>query len=427
MILIIGAGVSGIAAAKLAKNKMTEDILLVDQFQSAKDYLCEPKIRTIFKISSSVLAKLALEASLIVVSPGIDPKGFFSPAFTFKDKLIGELEFASRFCHIPVWAITGTNGKTTTVEMITHILNQSGKKVIATGNIGVPFSEVVIHQESYDGFVLEVSSFQLETIKDFKSDLAAVINITSDHLNRYKNYEAYRETKLKLLSTVAKPNQGLIKFDQDEHQFINYGKASCPLHRSHGFAKWDGITLFEESSLPFLGAHNYDNALVASWFCYQIGISPRQISLALSTFVVGLHRMEVIPNSLGIIVVNDSKSTNPDALIKGIEAFQTTQKNIVLIAGGRDKCMDFDKTLQLVKKNVKTAVLIGESAYKLKRLWKKLTPCQINSSFFEAIQLALNLTESGDILLLSPGCASQDMFTSYKDRGDQFREQILRS
>ena len=427
MILIIGAGVSGIAAAKLAKKERTDEIVLVDQSDSSLNYLHALDVKTIFGISSSVLKELSLEASLIVVSPGIDPHGFFSPAFKCKDKLVGELEFASSFCHIPIWAITGTNGKTTTVEMITHILNQSGKNVIAAGNIGIPFSEVVIDQKNYDGIVLEVSSFQLETIKNFKSELAAVINITSDHLDRYENYEAYRATKLKLLKTVAQLDHALIKFDEGEHQFTNYGHTRCPLHRSHGFAKWNGITLFEESTLPFFGAHNYDNALVASWFCFQIGISPLNISAGLSTFKIGLHRMEVIPNDLGIIIVNDSKSTNPDALIKAIESFKTIQKNIILIAGGRDKCMDFDKTLKLVNNNVKTAVLIGESAYKLKRLWKKLTPCLINSSFFEAIQQALNLTEPGDILLLSPGCASQDMFRSYKDRGDQFREQILRS
>ena len=427
MILIIGAGLSGIAAVKLAKQKTDDEIILVDQFQFPKDYLSNLGIKTVFSISASTLLDLANKATLIIVSPGIDPNSFFSPAFKLTDKLIGELEFAYRYCNIPIWAVTGTNGKTTTVEMLVHILNHSGKQVIAAGNIGLPFSEAVLNQNLYDGIVLEISSFQLETIKDFKADLAAVINITSDHLDRYENYEAYQNTKLRLLETVSKPSHALVNSDLNKEEYINFGQSTCSLNRAHGLAKWNETELFDQTKLPFFGEHNYDNALVAAWFCIKIGITPEDISKALQTFSIGLHRMEVIENELGIMVINDSKSTNPDALIKCIESLQPFQKNIVLIAGGRDKCMNFEKTLPLVKNNIKSAILIGESAYKLNRLWKKNTPCQISNTFFEAITLALSLVRRGDILLLSPGCASQDMFKSYKDRGDQFREQILRS
>ena len=427
MILIIGAGLSGIAAAKLAKKNGIDDIVLVDQFMFPVDHLSNLGVKTVFGITTSTLETLTNEAHLIIVSPGIDPAGFFSEAFTFKNKLIGELEFASQYCTLPVWAISGTNGKTTTVEMITHIFNQSGKRVIAAGNIGLPFSEAVIDQEDYDGIVLEVSSFQLETIKTFKPELAAITNITSDHLDRYENYEAYQNTKLKLLEIVDTAEQTLIKSDINKHSYNNYGSINVSLSLSQGVVKWNDTILFEVKALPFLGVHNYENALVASWFCTKIGIKPEAISKALLTFNIGLHRMEVIPNAWGITVVNDSKSTNPDALIKCIESFQSNAKNIVLLAGGRDKGMNFEKTLHLVKDNIKTAVLIGESAYRLKRLWKKNTPCQISSTFFEAINVALSFTEPGDLLLLSPGCASQDMFRSYKDRGNQFREQILRS
>jgi UDP-N-acetylmuramoylalanine--D-glutamate ligase len=427
MILIVGAGVSGQAAANLAKKYLNESIVLVDQMNSTECLHHPLGVEMVFAPTVSSFQKLVDESRLIVVSPGIDPNGFFASAFQEKDKVVGELEFASRYCKLPFWAITGTNGKTTTVEMVTHILNKSGRKVVAAGNIGVPFSEVVLNQALYDGVVLEVSSFQLENIERFHPELVAVLNVTSDHLDRYHGVDEYRQTKLKLLKTVNHPKNALVTALLNEHQYTEYGSMNSPLHRIHGLALWRGETLFEEKELPFGGEHNYDNALVASWFCYNIGIPSQQIALALKSFKVGAHRMEMVPNKLGILVINDSKSTNPDALIKCIETYRSKSCHMVLIAGGRDKQMDFGKTVQLVENNIKTAVLIGESAYKLNRLWEKSTLCLICHSFSEAIAVAVSQTEPGDILVLSPGCASQDMFRNYKDRGEQFCEQILRS
>ncbi len=398
-LIIIGAGASGKAAARLA-SEMEYAVTVIDQFPVNN---CED-LRVIDQIEIQQAIELIAEKD-VVISPGVDPRGFFAPALAGAKSVISEIEFASRYCSVPYWAITGTNGKTTTVELTTHILKSAGKNVVAAGNIGYPFSAAVL-LENLDGIVLELSSFQLEKIERFSPDLVAITNLSSDHENRYDSQIDYFETKLKLLEVV----------DSKEQRLINSAIVTkIPANRFTTASK----DIEPYKSLKLIGPHNIENAQVAVWFAEQLNVPKSVIKTAISDFLPSPHRIEQIKTN----IFNDSKSTNPDALIRALETVSTS-KNVILIAGGLDKQMDFSKTVEVVENNVKIAILIGESQIMLSHVWKNVTKCVMADNLEKAVTLAKDAFDDQSIILLSPGCASQDMFKNYQDRGEQFRQFI---
>lgn len=434
-ILIVGAGVSGCGAAELAIT-LGFKVAIVDQFTSEKlvakiDRFAEESVELTLEVSSERTLELASWADEVVLSPGIDPNGFFAEALSVAKYVCSEMEFGARFCKCPLWCITGTNGKTTTVEMTAHIMNECGLRVLAAGNIGFPVSLAALESSELDGIVIEVSSFQLEQIRDFSPQAVAVLNISSDHINRYACFEDYASTKLKLLETVSGKSKRLVGmpiFDlgipcADSEVFGLEGD----LVRSEDSCIYHGEKIFSQNDLAVSGKHNFENAMVAAWFGLKVGLKPKKIAKSLKSFKTGAHRLEFVASIGGIDVFNDSKSTNPDSLIKAIEAVgKQGVRSVVLIAGGRDKNMDFSDTLQLVNNNVKTAILIGETKTRLTNIWSMHTKCVLAENMSEAVALALDVAVDGDTILLSPGCASQDMFVDYKERGKVFCYEISR-
>ncbi len=435
-VLIIGAGVSGCGAADLAIAKGFS-VVLIDQFSSdtlverAENYR-KNGVKVVLECSAEKAMELVELADEVILSPGIDPSGFFKAALETAKVVSSELEFGARFCECPIWGITGTNGKTTTVEMTVHVMKSCGLNVIAAGNIGFPMSLAALLSHELDGVVVEISSFQLERIKCFKPNAAAVLNITSDHIDRYDGFADYAQTKLKILQTVSQKMNRLVGesvtklgFDFVESEVI--GEGDCELSHVGTVCFYNNEPIFSKCDLSVTGEHNFYNAMTASWFALKAGLKPEQIAESLKSFHTGAHRLEMIYDSEELMVYNDSKSTNPDSLICAIEAVaENDRKNIILIAGGRDKEMDFSQTVKLLQNNVKTAILIGETKTKLKQVWTNSTKCLISTNLKDAVDTAFEELSGDEIILLSPGCASQDMFRDYKERGEVFRDEILR-
>ncbi len=436
-ILIIGAGISGYGAAKLALSQKF-DVTIIDQFSSPSLIKTAQELTTlgakaILECSQEKSTEIATAVDETIISPGINPNGLFAKALQLSPKVSSELEFGARYCKCPIWAITGTNGKTTTVEMSVHIMRHAGLNVKAAGNIGWPISLAALESDELDGLVVEVSSFQLEGIKDFTPQAAAVLNITSDHMDRYPNFTAYADTKLQLLAAAPSPQQRMAHISIAEMipeplQVETAGdEATCSLKKCGEKCIYNGMTLFTAYDLQVAGEHNFYNAMFAAWLATHANISASQIADALRLFKTGEHRLEKIYQSKLLTVYNDSKSTNPDSLIKALESTsQNNAKNVILLAGGRDKNMDFGKTVKLVKNYVKTAILIGETKTRLRELWETHTKCLVSENLARAVSLALEEAGPEDIVLLSPGCASQDMFADYRERGKIFCHEILR-
>lgn len=435
-VLIIGAGVSGCGATDLALAKGFS-VVLIDQFSSdslmkkAGKYR-EQGVEVVLSCSSEQAVKLTEKTDEVILSPGINPDGFFKEALQCAKLVSSELEFGARFCECPLWGITGTNGKTTTVEMTVHIMKNCGLNIVAAGNIGFPLSLAALLSHELDGIVVEISSFQLERINDFRPNAVAVLNITSDHIDRYDGFEHYAKTKLRLLETVSDKSSRLVgesvtKLGIDFAESEVVGEGDSDLSHVGTVCFYDNEPLFSRCDLSLDGEHNFYNAMTASWMALKAGLQPEEIAASLETFHAGPHRLELIHDSEELMVYNDSKSTNPNSLICAIEAVaENDRKNIVLIAGGRDKEMDFSLTVKLLQNNVKTAILIGETKTKLKQVWKNSTKCLISTNLKDAVNTAFEELNGDEIILLSPGCASQDMFRDYKERGEVFRDEILR-
>jgi UDP-N-acetylmuramoylalanine--D-glutamate ligase len=369
---VLGMGASGEAAARLLHSRGAN----VTVFDSGKPDA--QKVGALQDLGISVIAGEAAERAkadyeLTILSPGIDPAVPLVQNFRRQGAaFIGELELAFRFCERPVIAITGTNGKTTTTQLIESMLNAAGYRTIACGNIGMPFAEAVQRQAEFDFFTVEVSSFQLETISTFRPDVAVWLNLSPDHLDRYPNMTEYRTAKLRIFENQK----------STDHAVTNYS---------------DDLS----------------------------GIVARQITFSayskggLTNYRLLPHRCEKVGEIEGVIFINDSKATNLDALAKALES---QPRQVVLIAGGKDKGFEFDAIADLVHDKVKYAILIGEMADRIFQTWSKAAPCSCAKTLRAAIDRARQHSLPGDVVLFSPGTSSFDMFQNYADRGNQFRE-----
>ena len=411
--LILGNGVSGKAAYKL----------------------CEKKGYTATIISDDTIPSLSECQAYdeIIVSPGLPPTNFlYLQAIQSGRPIISELEFATRYTTNPIIAITGTNGKTTTVELTTALLNAAGENAIACGNIGLPVSEAILNIDKDTILVIEVSSFQLERCIEFAPDVAVILNITSDHIDRYENFQEYADTKLKILDNTnpfnALVHKDLLPFlSFEKHNGINvFFISPNSLSGEDPYIFIDRGPYVAIEDLKLKGTHNYENIMAAltavSLLKGDDFIQQDTIRNALCNFSTSEHRLEQILEKDGIIYINDSKSTNPDAVIKAVECVGDN-KNVILILGGLDKEMDFTPLASL-EKYIKECHIMGECRHKLEDTLKNSLPTVLHDSFDAAVQAAISTATTGDIVLLSPGCASMDMFKNYKERGNKFKEMI---
>ncbi len=374
----------------------------------------------------------------IVISPGIDPSSPLPMAASELGlPLIGEIELAFRNTDIPVLAITGSNGKTTTAEWLGYTLRKAGLNVCVAGNTGYPFSRAIIENPDADFISLEVSSYQLQTIETFRPWGAAILNITPDHLQRHGDIEGYINAKARIF--MNQNNSDLLVLNRDDPGSIPLAGRSSGLEWYFGigesleagaFSEGDSIYYSDSRSKMFVinrrdislpGLHNLSNALAVVCLAGKAGLAPEQMVEGLSSFPGVPHRIEWIREYGGVSFVNDSKSTNPESLYV---ALKSISKPVVLIAGGLAKKADYAQLRGLIADRVKVIILIGDASEMLENCWSGEVPIFREIVLENAVKRALDQSQDGDVVLLSPGCASFDQYISFEERGEHFRKLV---
>ncbi len=439
-VLIVGMGKSGIAAAQallylgakvyVQDSKPASDIepQLVN-FLAGRDVTC---------YFGEVPACLD-EIDMMVLSPGVPPElNFVQEAVAKGVEVIGELEIAYRVGNGNYVAITGTNGKTTTTTLVGEIFKNAKRKTYVVGNIGVAVISMAVNAEPDSWLITETSSFQLETTKYFKPKISAILNLTPDHLNRHHTMENYGAAKAKVFQNQDKDGYYIANYDDPgsfelskQCKTAKVVPFSIKKKLSYGafveggrivILNDDGkkITLCRADELKIPGNHNLENALAAAAISYFAGIEPAVISDTLKSFGGVEHRLEYCGQVDGVKFVNDSKGTNPDASMKAIDAMK---ENIILIAGGYDKGSDFTDFIKSFHGRVKHMVLLGKTAPKIKEQAEAagFTHITMAKNMEECVTAAFKLAEPGDTVLLSPACASWDMYTCFEQRGEHFK------
>ena len=427
-IAVLGAGLSGSAAALLLISEGAQVTVLdsAEEKNLLKSTIDNLRAQNIRVICGAAADAAATTYHMAVLSPGIDPASRLVRNFSSRGiDIISELELGWRFCDkIPVIAVTGTNGKTTTTELLAQTLNACGQRTIACGNIGKPLSEVAREKQPFDVLTVEVSSFQLETIRTFHPSISLWLNFAPDHLDRYRSVAEYRAAKLRIFENQTNADVAVVnaieKIPNIRPRTITFSAYA----NGGDFRLSEGAILYRDKSVLRLadtklrGLHNIENLMATLAVGMARGLSFEQMVPPLSAYEPRPHRCEFVREVNGVAYVNDSKATNLDAVDKALRA-QT--KPVILIAGGKDKGFSFDPLRSLVKEKVKSTILIGEIAESIKRSWADAVESEIASSLADAVERAHSSAKPGEMVLFSPGTSSFDMFKSYADRGDQFR------
>jgi len=440
-ILVIGAGVSGFAAAKIAKSF------------GATVILSDAKNETDIKYNFDELRKLGIDLKFgkqvetllegvdcVIVSPAVPLRiPILKAALNKKIPVISEVELAFKLAKSPICAVTGTNGKTTTVTLLGLLLQKKFKKVGVGGNIGVALSEVALEVGVGGIIAAEISSYQMEATNNFKPHISAILNVTPDHLKRHGSMEVYQAMKEKIFAQETAEDFLVLNFDDEKVKEIK-SRANCKvfyfsrkkildegafLRDNKLVIKVDGEhELCTVDELGIKGAHNVENALAASLMAYLAGVSVEGICDVLKTFQGVEHRIEFVREIGGVKYYNDSKATNTDSAIKALETFDG---HINLIAGGDDKLTDLTDFLKLVNERVDNLILVGDAA-------KRFKTAAIESGFDvskifdagysmeKAVDIAKEISRPPQVVLLSPACASFDMYDNFEERGKDFKK-----
>lgn len=438
-ITVIGAARSGIGAAQLLLS------------QGANVFVSDKQSGEKLKSQTSNLESLGIElelgghsekvynCSLMVISPGVPSN---APVVVEAQKrrinVVSELELASWFCQSPIVAVTGSNGKTTTTTLIGRILGDAKKAHAVAGNIGTAFSTVVRELGATDAAVLEVSSFQLDHCETFRPKISVILNITPDHMDRYENsMEKYAASKARVFMNQTADDY-LVYDADDEWTAKAVQKAKC---RKIAFSKEQKVSegafvengmlstflngtrteIIRTDEISIKGMHNVYNSMAATLTGQLLGVGVASIRATLRNFKGVEHRLEFVRELDGVRYVNDSKATNVDSVWYALQAFS---EPLVLLLGGRDKGNDYSRLTGLVRKHVRALVAIGESADKVEKAFSQSTQVKRATSMDEAVGAARSLAKQGDVVLLSPACASFDWFENYEHRGKVFKELV---
>jgi len=430
-VIVLGGGESGVGAALLAHKKNNK--VFLSEYGSIKEIskaeLDQHNIR--FEEGGHTL-EIIKEADVVIKSPGIPEEAAIIKSIRQEGiEIISEIEYAFQHCTAKIIGITGSNGKTTTTLMIYDLLVKSGFDVGLCGNVGFSFARLLSEQVQKAWYVIELSSFQLDDIKTFRPDIAILLNITADHLDRYQgDITLYTKAKFKIAQNQNK-NDLLIYNGEDD--IINNKLSSIDKGQrllKIEISKQENISLLTSkeatidiADFPLKGEHNKLNALFAVEAALDIGLTLDEVQGNLVTFNNASHRMESVASIDNVLYINDSKATNVDAVFYALDAFK---KSIVWIVGGKDKGNDYERLLPLVLQKVKAIICLGVDNSKLIEYFTPyIKIVEETQDINEAVGIASQYAESGDIVLLSPACASFDLFDHYEQRGDLFKEAVF--
>ncbi len=434
-ICVVGMGRSGEAAVRLAI-RLGHSVRLLEQ---REDATMQRKTANWVALGAEVFlgahqTSMLQDVSEIVVSPGVSARSeIFAWAQSRGIPITGEMEWSAQRFSGKLIAVTGTNGKTTTTALIAHLLNENGVSAAACGNIGVPLSQVLLSEPAPQIAVAEISSFQWETARTLRPFLSVFLNFTPDHLDRHADMQVYLRAKLKMYQHQGAGDWALFHSDLRERleplmvsggiAWATFGLDSrvseiAPESPENEQIVWKGKgPLCRTSDVPLLGDHNTLNACAAAAAASLCGLTAPAISKAMQSFRAVEHRLQLVAQRDGVRFINDSKATNVDSLAVALRAFP---EKVVLIAGGRDKHQDFSSLAPLIAEKTRAAILIGEGAPKMAQQWRGKTEILHAPSMQEAVQVAWNKAKPRGVVLLSPACASFDMFTDYEQRGREF-------
>ncbi|MEQ1748907.1 MAG: UDP-N-acetylmuramoyl-L-alanine--D-glutamate ligase [Prosthecobacter sp.] len=429
---ILGAGRSGLGAARLARMHGAE-VTVFDEgdpakIQAALDKLHAESFSTVSGQQARDLVVKSGDFQRVIISPGLDacwplPKKFTDAGVPLE----GEMEFAFNLTDVPMVAITGTNGKSTCTELIAHIFEACGRKSIPCGNHGISLSEVVASGVRYDALALEVSSFQLETIQNFRAKATLWLNFAPDHLDRYPGMKEYFAAKARIFENMTAEDTAIVRAGEPVSSglaqrltFSAYGAEANGAY-SNGNFFIDGKQIRDASAIRLRGRHNMENILAAMMACCVFGLAYPDMLKAASSYVPPAHRCELVRELNGREYINDSKATNLHALEACIGSMD---RPIILIAGGKDKQLDYSPLRAELKGQVRAMVLIGEIRHQLHDLFTDLLPCHIATDMADAVRIAAEISQAGDSIILSPGTSSFDMYTGYGQRGEAFRTAV---
>ncbi len=432
---VVGTGRSGAAAARLLAG-CGYSVVGFDDSPSSPG--TEHMSRFVLKgFSDNDLKNL----SVLVLSPGVPVSaGISTRASELGISVIGEVELACRNTSADVLAVTGSNGKTTTVEWLTHVIRNSDPDAgaVAAGNMGYAFSDAILDNPGCPVFVVELSSYQLETTVSLKASSAVILNLTPDHLARHGTMENYGATKARVFMNQGVGDTAILNYDDPLLERYRNSSGGLQMYfsltgevplgawmDSSGMLRYKNESISEEvihsTELALPGRHNIANALAVICMAASYGIPTGKLTVGLKDFSGVPHRIEPMGMAGGLTWFNDSKSTNVDSLKVALESFQ---EKVILIAGGREKNSDYSVLNQLIAKKVKYIVLFGSGGDSLSRQWKNTARIIVVGDLEEAVEKVLSLAEQGDSVLLSPGCASFDQYTNFEQRGEHFRQLV---
>jgi len=429
-VAVVGLGKSGMASVRFFKKKGYQ----VFASDSQANELVEHELNKLnVPAEFGGHTEKILESNLIIVSPGVLPDlPILQKAKEQNIPVWPEIEAAYRFCPGPIIAVTGTNGKSTVAALVGHLLNENGIEARVVGNIGTPLLDEMDLMTDKTWAVMEVSSFQLETIIEFRPKIAVIMMITQDHLNRHPTLESYIAAKAKILQNQKSDDLAILNYDDPvtrtlaDHVkgkllWFSMQKIADGVYYDAGTIFYQGQPIAKTKDFPLPGRHNLQNLTAAAAVCHAAGLT--KIEKGLNNFKSLPHRLTKVSSVAEVTFYDDSKATNPDAVASALKTFK---QPVVLIAGGYDKNLDLTPMIQAARNNVKGFVALGKDTAKITQAFSFL-PGRARaavSDMNEAVKLAYGMAEPGDVVLLSPGCASFDLFHSAEERGDRFQESV---
>lgn len=440
-VLVFGSGISGIGAGKLLE-QVGASVVLYDGKETLDKEVLKAQLGDDTK-AEIILGELSEEVmetlDLVVMSPGVPTD--LPVVLKMRDMGIpiwGEVELAYTYGKGDVLAITGTNGKTTTTALLGEIMKNYKESVFVVGNIGNPYTAAALEMREDSVAVAEMSSFQLETIHEFRPKVSAILNITPDHLNRHHTMEAYIKAKEDIAKNQTKEDTCVLNYEDEVTRKIGENVKANVLYFSsqrkldRGIYLDDGNIILRQdeeilvcnvNELKLLGTHNYENVMAAVAMAAAYGTPMEVIRRTIKEFAGVEHRIEFVREKDDVAYYNDSKGTNPDAAIKGIQAMN---RPTVLIGGGYDKDSEYEEWIQAFDGKVKLLVLVGATKEKIAEAAERVgfVSYVMADSFEEAVEKCIEAAEPGDAVLLSPACASWGMFKNYEERGDKFKELV---